>query len=118
MLAGDTHGASPLSLGGSRVGASSQVPLPTGLQYVVVRPGQVEVLKGIFLPYCLGCGREELLQAVGIVGAIIMPHNIFLHSSLVKVRPGHCHGYCYPRVSQRTLWWGPDGPGRGTEVLT
>ncbi|XP_051480058.1 natural resistance-associated macrophage protein 1 isoform X2 [Apus apus] len=60
--------------------------LTFGYEYVVVRPNQVEVLKGIFLPYCPGCGREELLQAVGIVGAIIMPHNIFLHSSLVKTR--------------------------------
>ncbi|KAM9287191.1 natural resistance-associated macrophage protein 1 [Morus bassanus] len=60
--------------------------LTFGYEYVVVRPGQAEVLKGIFLPYCPGCGREELLQAVGIVGAIIMPHNIFLHSSLVKTR--------------------------------
>ncbi|XP_013222907.2 natural resistance-associated macrophage protein 1 isoform X4 [Columba livia] len=60
--------------------------LTFGYEYVLVRPGQVEVLKGIFLPYCPGCGREELLQAVGIVGAIIMPHNIFLHSSLVKTR--------------------------------
>uniref|UniRef100_A0A8C0FEX0 Natural resistance-associated macrophage protein 1 n=1 Tax=Bubo bubo TaxID=30461 RepID=A0A8C0FEX0_BUBBB len=60
--------------------------LTFGYEYVVVRPRQVEVLKGIFLPYCPGCGREELLQAVGIVGAIIMPHNIFLHSSLVKTR--------------------------------
>ncbi|NWS68531.1 NRAM1 protein, partial [Crotophaga sulcirostris] len=60
--------------------------LTFGYEYVVVRPRQVEVLKGIFLPYCSGCGREELLQAVGIVGAIIMPHNIFLHSSLVKTR--------------------------------
>lgn len=67
--------------------------LPTGPQYVVVRPRQAEVLKGIFLPYCSGCGREELLQAVGIVGAIIMPHNIFLHSSLVKVRPGCLRGH-------------------------
>ncbi|KFV74751.1 Natural resistance-associated macrophage protein 1, partial [Struthio camelus australis] len=62
------------------------VPLPAVPQYVVVKPAQQEVLKGIFLPYCPGCGREELLQAVGIVGAIIMPHNIFLHSSLVKTR--------------------------------
>ncbi|NXU07519.1 NRAM1 protein, partial [Buphagus erythrorhynchus] len=54
--------------------------------YMVVRPGQVEVLKGIFLPNCPGCGRKELLQAMGIIGAIIMPHNIFLHSSLVKTR--------------------------------
>ncbi|KAM6129585.1 natural resistance-associated macrophage protein 1 [Pterocles gutturalis] len=60
--------------------------LTFGYEYVVVRPRQAEVLKGIFLPYCRGCGREELLQAVGIVGAIIMPHNIFLHSSLVKTR--------------------------------
>ncbi|XP_071667003.1 natural resistance-associated macrophage protein 1 isoform X2 [Patagioenas fasciata] len=67
-------------------GCQLTVPFHTCSQYVVVSPGQVEVLKGIFLPYCPGCGREELLQAVGIVGAIIMPHNIFLHSSLVKTR--------------------------------
>ncbi|NWZ30309.1 NRAM1 protein, partial [Asarcornis scutulata] len=60
--------------------------LTFGYEYVVVRPAQLEVLRGIFLPYCPGCGREELLQAVGMVGAIIMPHNIFLHSSLVKTR--------------------------------
>uniref|UniRef100_A0ABM5F7J3 Natural resistance-associated macrophage protein 1 n=2 Tax=Pogona vitticeps TaxID=103695 RepID=A0ABM5F7J3_9SAUR len=57
-----------------------------GYEYVVVRPDQKQVLKGMFLPYCKGCGNEELLQAVGIVGAIIMPHNIYLHSSLVKTR--------------------------------
>ncbi|XP_019409099.1 PREDICTED: natural resistance-associated macrophage protein 1 [Crocodylus porosus] len=57
-----------------------------GYEYVVVRPSQEAVLRGIFVPYCVGCGREELLQAVGIVGAIIMPHNIYLHSSLVKSR--------------------------------
>ncbi|KAM4776601.1 natural resistance-associated macrophage protein 1 isoform 3-T3 [Cyanocitta cristata] len=60
--------------------------LTFGYEYVVVRPGQVEVLKGIFLPNCPGCGRKELLQAMGIIGAVIMPHNIFLHSSLVKTR--------------------------------
>ncbi|OWK63210.1 Natural resistance-associated macrophage protein 1 [Lonchura striata] len=60
--------------------------LTFGYEYVVVRPRQVEVLKGIFLPSCPGCGRNELLQAMGIIGAIIMPHNIFLHSSLVKTR--------------------------------
>uniref|UniRef100_A0A8C5JDR0 Natural resistance-associated macrophage protein 1 n=1 Tax=Junco hyemalis TaxID=40217 RepID=A0A8C5JDR0_JUNHY len=60
--------------------------LTFGYEYVVVGPRQVEVLKGIFLPSCPGCGRKELLQAMGIIGAIIMPHNIFLHSSLVKTR--------------------------------
>lgn len=54
-------------------------------QYVVARPSQGAVLRGLFLPSCPGCGEPELLQAVGIVGAIIMPHNIYLHSALVKV---------------------------------
>ncbi|KAJ7345958.1 hypothetical protein JRQ81_001908 [Phrynocephalus forsythii] len=57
-----------------------------GYEYVIVHPDQKQVLKGMFLPYCKGCGHDELLQAVGIVGAIIMPHNIYLHSSLVKTR--------------------------------
>lgn len=39
----------------------------------------------MFLPYCEGCGAVQLEQAVGIVGAVIMPHNIYLHSALVKV---------------------------------
>ncbi|XP_068102166.1 natural resistance-associated macrophage protein 1 isoform X2 [Hyperolius riggenbachi] len=57
-----------------------------GYEYVVVHPDQKEVIKGMFYPYCSGCGSAELLQAVGIIGAIIMPHNIYLHSSLVKTR--------------------------------
>ncbi|KAM4626598.1 natural resistance-associated macrophage protein 1 [Discoglossus pictus] len=57
-----------------------------GYEYVVVKPDQREVLKGMFYPYCSGCHSPELLQAVGIIGAIIMPHNIYLHSSLVKSR--------------------------------
>ena len=54
-------------------------------QYVVAQPAQGALLQGLFLPSCRGCGQPELLQAVGIIGAIIMPHNIYLHSSLVKV---------------------------------
>lgn len=55
------------------------------VQYVRVAPKQGAVLKGMFLPYCEGCGTPQLEQAVGIVGAVIMPHNIYLHSALVKV---------------------------------
>uniref|UniRef100_A0A8D0R6Z8 Natural resistance-associated macrophage protein 1 n=1 Tax=Sus scrofa TaxID=9823 RepID=A0A8D0R6Z8_PIG len=57
-----------------------------GYEYVVARPAQGALLRGLFLPSCSGCGQPELLQAVGIVGAIIMPHNIYLHSALVKSR--------------------------------
>uniref|UniRef100_A0A3Q0SW88 Solute carrier family 11 member 2 n=1 Tax=Amphilophus citrinellus TaxID=61819 RepID=A0A3Q0SW88_AMPCI len=57
-----------------------------GYEYVLVKPDQGELLKGMFVPYCAGCGPVQLEQAVGIVGAVIMPHNIYLHSALVKVR--------------------------------
>jgi len=40
----------------------------------------------MFVPWCEGCGKQQLLQAVGILGAVIMPHNLYLHSALVKVR--------------------------------
>ncbi|CAB1353886.1 unnamed protein product, partial [Coregonus sp. 'balchen'] len=57
-----------------------------GYEYVMVRPDQGELLKGMFLPYCDSCGPAQMEQAVGIVGAVIMPHNIYLHSALVKSR--------------------------------
>uniref|UniRef100_A0A8C7R5K4 Natural resistance associated macrophage protein alpha n=1 Tax=Oncorhynchus mykiss TaxID=8022 RepID=A0A8C7R5K4_ONCMY len=57
-----------------------------GYEYVMVRPDQGELLKGMFLPHCEGCGPAQMEQAVGIVGAVIMPHNIYLHSALVKSR--------------------------------
>ncbi|XP_028430943.1 natural resistance-associated macrophage protein 2-like [Perca flavescens] len=60
--------------------------LSFGYEYVLVSPDQGELLKGMFLPYCAGCGLPQLEQAVGIVGAVIMPHNIYLHSALVKSR--------------------------------
>lgn len=57
-----------------------------GYEYVTVSPDQGALLRGMFVPYCEGCGSAQLLQAVGIVGAVIMPHNIYLHSALVKSR--------------------------------
>ncbi|XP_038579402.1 natural resistance-associated macrophage protein 2-like [Micropterus salmoides] len=57
-----------------------------GYEYVTVSPDQGQLLKGMFVPYCEGCGPVQLAQAVGIVGAVIMPHNIYLHSALVKSR--------------------------------
>ena len=54
-------------------------------QYIHDPPPQIEVIKGLFIPGCAGCGPDGVLQAVGVVGAVIMPHNLFLHSALVKV---------------------------------
>ncbi|XP_071102519.1 natural resistance-associated macrophage protein 2-like [Haliotis cracherodii] len=57
-----------------------------GYEYVVVAPDQGQVMKGLFVPYCGGCGPTQLMQGIAMVGAIIMPHNIYLHSALVKSR--------------------------------
>ncbi|XP_057321548.1 protein Malvolio isoform X2 [Microplitis mediator] len=57
-----------------------------GYEYVVSGPPQLEVIKGMFTPMCVNCDSTVLLQAVGIVGAVIMPHNLYLHSALVKSR--------------------------------
>ncbi|XP_054033453.1 natural resistance-associated macrophage protein 2 [Dryobates pubescens] len=60
--------------------------LTFGYEYITVRPDQGKVLQGLFVPYCHNCGTPQLEQAVGIVGAVIMPHNMYLHSALVKSR--------------------------------
>ncbi|KAM6308094.1 natural resistance-associated macrophage protein 2 isoform 2-T3 [Podargus strigoides] len=60
--------------------------LTFGYEYITVRPDQEKLLKGLFIPYCQNCGTPQLEQAVGIVGAVIMPHNMYLHSALVKSR--------------------------------
>ncbi|XP_078192805.1 natural resistance-associated macrophage protein 2 isoform X5 [Callithrix jacchus] len=59
--------------------------LTFGYEYVTVKPSQSQVLKGMFVPSCSGCSTPQIEQAVGIVGAVIMPHNMYLHSALVKV---------------------------------
>lgn len=40
-----------------------------GFEYIVSKPDQVEVIKGMFIPWCRDCDSSALLQAVGIVGA-------------------------------------------------
>ena len=55
-----------------------------GYEYIKMSPDQGEVTKGIIIPKI--SGNTELLQAVGVIGAVIMPHNLYLHSALVKSR--------------------------------
>ena len=43
------------------------------------------ILHGMFVPSVPG-NSAAVEQAVGIIGAVIMPHNIYLHSALVKSR--------------------------------
>ncbi|XP_058061216.1 protein Malvolio [Anopheles bellator] len=57
-----------------------------GYQYIISGTPQNEVIKGMFIPWSKDYRPGTLLQAVGIIGAVIMPHNLYLHSALVKSR--------------------------------
>ncbi|KAJ8918139.1 hypothetical protein NQ315_011596 [Exocentrus adspersus] len=57
-----------------------------GYEYFVDTPDQGDIFKGLLIPRCVDCDSAVLLQAVGVVGAVIMPHNLYLHSALVKSR--------------------------------
>ncbi|KAL2346457.1 hypothetical protein Fmac_000457 [Flemingia macrophylla] len=47
------------------------------------KPNGKELLMGILLPRL---SSKTIRQAVGVVGCVIMPHNVFLHSALVQSR--------------------------------
>ena len=61
-----------------------------GLTYIVelwlIAPNWPEVAQGL-LPDWRNIGqREPLYLAIGILGATVMPHNLYLHSSIVQTR--------------------------------
>jgi manganese transport protein len=53
------------------------------VEMFIVEPSLVEIAKG-FEPSVLS--GEALYIAIGIIGATVMPHNLYLHSSLVQTR--------------------------------
>ncbi|KHN80683.1 NRAMP-like transporter smf-1 [Toxocara canis] len=57
-----------------------------GYEFYVSQPSAKDVAFGTFVPWCSGCGTEEFLMAVSVIGAVIMPHNFYLHSALVRSR--------------------------------
>ncbi|EYC44427.1 hypothetical protein Y032_0462g1903 [Ancylostoma ceylanicum] len=57
-----------------------------GYEFVESKPHVGALFTGMVVPWCKGCGTEQFLQGVSIVGAVIMPHNLYLHSALVKSR--------------------------------
>ncbi|KAF8411746.1 hypothetical protein HHK36_004304 [Tetracentron sinense] len=57
-----------------------------------VKPPASGVLKGMFIPKLNGQGATG--DAIALLGALVMPHNLFLHSALVLTRkiPQSVHG--------------------------
>ena len=57
-----------------------------GLEILFSQPSVIPLLQG-FIPSGQIIGNTEMLYiAVGILGATVMPHNLYLHSSIVQTR--------------------------------
>lgn len=57
-----------------------------GYEFIAAGPEFRLIGLGLIVPYCRDCTSAALKQGVGMIGAIIMPHNLYLHSALVKSR--------------------------------
>jgi len=55
-------------------------------EIILARPNVPELLRGFVPTQGLVADREMLYIAIGILGATVMPHNLYLHSSLVQTR--------------------------------
>ena len=53
------------------------------IQIILAKPELGDVAKG-FIPHTMD--KEALYIAIGIIGATVMPHNLYLHSALVQTR--------------------------------
>ena len=56
------------------------------IELLIVRPDMVAVAKGFVPTTQILTNPEMLYIAIGMLGATVMPHNLYLHSSLVQTR--------------------------------
>ncbi|KAK9717844.1 Manganese transporter smf1, variant 2 [Basidiobolus ranarum] len=56
------------------------------IQLVYVKPNVGQVMAGYLPSAEIFTNSEVLYVAIGIVGATVMPHNLYLHSHIVKIR--------------------------------
>jgi manganese transport protein len=57
------------------------VAIAYAIELFLAKPNVTNIAKGMFIPHL---NSESLLVAIGIIGATVMPHNIFLHSDIVR----------------------------------
>src|SRR5882757_7848149 len=73
------------------IGLIAIVGLSFLIEILLAKPDLREIASG-FVPILKG--KEALYIAIGIIGATVMPHNLYLHSALVqtrKIQPGAEH---------------------------
>jgi manganese transport protein len=57
-----------------------------GLEILFSKPELLPIVKGFFPSPSIVTDRHMLFIAIGIIGATVMPHNLYLHSSIVQTR--------------------------------
>ncbi len=65
------------------IGLIATIGLSFLIEIILARPNVVEIAKG-FIPSL--ANESALYIAIGIIGATVMPHNLYLHSALVQTR--------------------------------
>ena len=62
------------------------IALCFAIELIFVRPDWNQVLQGYIPQPAIVQNREMLYLAISIIGATVMPHNLYLHSAIVKTR--------------------------------
>lgn len=57
-----------------------------GIEIFLSRPDIIELVKGYIPTSQIVLNTEKLYLAIGVLGATVMPHNLYLHSALVQSR--------------------------------
>ena len=65
----------------------SVMAITFGVEYGISNPDEMEVIEGTLVPRV---DSQTAGTAVALVGAVIMPHNMYLHSALVQVKCATC----------------------------
>jgi manganese transport protein len=56
------------------------------IELILLAPAWADVASGLLPSFSLSTNPQALYLAVGIIGATVMPHNLYLHSSVVQTR--------------------------------
>ena len=70
------------------------------IQITAAAPPVAAMLRGFVPSTEIFTNPEMLYIAIGIIGATVMPHNLYLHSSIVQTRAFERHGRRPPRRDQ------------------
>lgn len=68
------------------IGLLSIIALCFAVQLIAAAPPLAAVLAGMKPSLSILTNSEMLYIAIGIIGATVMPHNLYLHSSIVQSR--------------------------------